>query len=384
MSYKLGERLGSYQVNSKFFKVYDGGKEQKDLDKPIWYIFGGNGTNGPKILNGYCKDLENFIAYRLKRDYRYEDIYDQVRIMGVIYETSEEDDVFRFSKDDCVSFAKTRLMPLFLDNKGRLLSKEECKKNLSNINFFSHSYGAEVVDNVFFELKVMLVECIVKECRGKTKRISDISSMTDIQEIFDSCFHVAYAPVVDSTHIPTVRIKSLKDEFYSKRYMRHAKQCLGGDEFNGVSIAYFNPHDNICDYFKSDCHSPCVEIWSSCLLNNGYPRFKMDEHQFCITRNKDDELCDVGENNNYSETNMNADCVSNIVASILTMATDRSIKNNKTPNSPVIQCNMQKYLLKAREIHNCYHLDELAFSEMSKKEKLRYFFSKLLSGGMGR
>jgi hypothetical protein len=167
--------------------------------------------------------------------------------------------------------------------------------------------------------------------------------------------------------------------------MRHTKQCLGGDEFNGVSIAYYNPHDNICDYLKADCHSPCVEIWSSCLLNNSYPQFKMDEHQFCITRNKDDELCSIDEdNNNYSEPNFNADCVSNIVASILTMATARSIKNNKTPNSPVIQCNMQKYLLKAREIHNCYHLDELAFSEMSKKEKLRYFFSKLLSGGMGR
>jgi hypothetical protein len=387
MSYNLCERTGIYHLNHNFFRVYEDTRTLRKLNKPIWYIFGGNITDRPEYLNGYCKDLENFLSFRLRRDYSIENIYDYISIMGVVYGFSDGDGTKGLSEKDCFDFAQTRLLPLFLDSNGNLLNKEECKKNLSQINFFSHSYGAEAIYNIFEILK-KLVKCKINEERElKPNRMSDLLCDKDIQDVFNSCFHISYAPVVDSTYIPTVRIKSLKDGIYPRSYVEYVKSNLSKKKLNGISIKHYEPFDDIFNYFKPECFSPCLEIWSSCLLNDKRPESIIDEHQMCVLRDCDDELRPTdgcSSNGVYSVVSKNADCVSNIMSSIIESATIRSIENSQTLGTPVINVDMKDYYDDAKDIHACYHLDELTYQELPKIQKIKLGLNKLIDKFWGR
>ena len=86
----------------------------------------------------------------------------------------------------------------------------------------------------------------------------------------------------------------------------------------------------------------------------------------------------------YSVVSKNADCVSNIMSSIIESATIRSIENSQTLGMPVINVDMKDYYDDAKDIHACYHLDELTYQELPKIQKIKLGLNKLIDKFWGR
>lgn len=170
------------------------------INKPVVICLGGNTTKTSASANGMCKIAESLIGLKPKVGNE-GGTYDDVDLIGVSYGAIENDGVAepitKIAKDEVKSLVYNLLLPLARGEEGITLSVDEAKRNFSNINFFSHCYGAQVVNEIVMEFGNAMLALGYKA--------------NEILEIEQQMTSVSYAPLAEVYNMPSLQIISARD-----------------------------------------------------------------------------------------------------------------------------------------------------------------------------
>lgn len=304
------------------------------ITKPTIVCLGGNGVIDAELANGFCKRAETFVGLKIGDASMYS-TYRNIDLIGFSYgRDSVAQTAGAFNDEEINKIVDNIFMPLFLDNKGKLLPKEICAKNMSLVTFFSHCHGAKEVNNFINNIDSKLL------MKGSTKE--------DNQFIFSQSFSFSYSPLTDETWLPTVRVDSLQDSFnygLGEIYRNSYYQTL-----NGVAIK----HDGPGQFRRNPAwmvRNETISIYSSQLLNQlGVHK---DEHSIKFLER--DEKWSIGAN---AQNAKNADAVSQMAGYAVAMAVVNSLDNSRSDDLvPKMSFNELKNEL--QDILDGYKADEL-------------------------
>lgn len=265
------------------------------VDKPIILVLGGNATTDTKSCNGYCKIVENLIGMELKSGDS-DNIYEYADIVGVIYpdkeKTKQGDMIGDLGSLDAEMLVDNILAPLVLDQDQHLLSIDECKKNLSQVTFFSHCQGALETYKILSALTKVI-----------NKADPSVNSAT-IVDIMSVMTNVSYAPVTTATLCPAVRCYSIADSneqvMWPEKVVEFNRNTE--DNYEPLKVARSYPGENIKQIAET------IDIMT----------VKMEHEVSFIERNNLWQLV----NGEYNE-----DCVSQMMAYSLARSVANSITN---------------------------------------------------------
>lgn len=143
--YSIGKRDLSCQNNWKQLNT-----RSYKIDKPTIFCFGGNATKTEEIANGMCKVAASLIGLKQKKADEGA-TYDEVDVVGVSYgETFKDSPEFAsfIKQSELLELVDNVFVPLAVDENFSRLSTEQAQKNFNQITFFSHCYGAVVVNQL--------------------------------------------------------------------------------------------------------------------------------------------------------------------------------------------------------------------------------------------
>lgn len=279
------------------------------ITKPVIICLGGNGTIDSTLANGFCKRAETMVGLKIADSNLYS-TYRHIDVLGFVYgRDSEKQTAGSFNNDEISKIVDNLLMPLCIDNNGKLLPVEKTAKNFSLITFFTHCHGAKEVNNLMSNLNQKL------EAKGY--------SSEDIKFIMSQSFQFSYSPLVSDNWLPTVRVDSFCDSFnygLAKLYRDTYYHAL-----NGVAVK----HDK-AGFFRKNPYpwtrQETISIFTSKLVNvpEGYNGTNVvDEHS--IRYLERDENWAIGKNAFNAK---NANVVSMMAGYSVARAVANSLENS--------------------------------------------------------
>lgn len=246
--------------------VSDVEKSNFKIHRPIIICLPGNGCISSEKANGFCKIVERTMGLNHEADSIAQNTsYDYVDVLGVHYATNNDKQTSgTMNKEEVNNFVERFLMPLCVDDNGKLLDINTISLNFSQITFFSHCYGSVALSEI--------IHCL----SDKLKNLG--LSPNNIHSALSNTCQITYSAFTTSTPIPTIRIESLTDSFH--KGLDEIYENTYGHKLNGVEIQ----HDNRGYFRKQPSHNVDFEIlhiFSSRLLNleNNRDMSKLiDEH----------------------------------------------------------------------------------------------------------
>lgn len=329
------------------------------MDKPIVICLSGNYAMSNNLANAFCKRAERQLDLLLKNfDNRLTVPTDLVDILGCAYGSTAElklPDMFAENREDFQSKYPTIddyiedhpenlsysyvgkmhrneifdlveyiLLPMCSKNGNKIPVENACK-NLSQVTFFSWCHGAREVS------------LIVKKLSYLCKKIGYNSE--EIKTMLGALMHITYAASVNDNYTPAVRIDSLRDDFIFPTTNEYL-------DINGLHIDIDNANVEIQSYFDS------IHIYTSKLTNLD----SSDNDEHLIT------YLDRNENWDIKENHPNADCVSQIMAWVLSRSVENSLENAKS-DKYIPKPDLQELLDEIVDIKNSFNQEDLMFKE---------------------
>ena len=189
--FKLGQRVKqSSQYPDKWKIIED---DILPIDKPIIVCLGGNGVVSNTFANGMAKLVENMLNDNKKENLV--DIY-SLRYGGNVGEITGN-----ILSSEIEELAYKIFLYRLVDEKGHRLSNTQAEMNMRNLNFFTHCFGAKVLDNLFN---------YVSNCMEQLKYSDE-----EIKSILGQVLHISYAPTQSNFNYgQNIFIKSLCDKTY--------------------------------------------------------------------------------------------------------------------------------------------------------------------------
>lgn len=214
------------------------------ITKPTVICLGGNCTKTVEEANGICKIASSLIG--LKNKVCDEQATDQeVDIIGVAYGALENNlntKTTMVTKEEVALLVDTLLLPLAVNEDGERFSFEQAQRNFCNVNFFSHCYGARILNEMNFDL---MRKMLVKGYSSK--------EILDIQKQMTS---VSYAPIEEVFNLTSIQAISLKDLITAvpsnanNKFQDTYREILSGDiMFSGTYL--FQEDENTVTLFTS-------------------------------------------------------------------------------------------------------------------------------------
>lgn len=340
-------------------------------DKPVWYVFTGDGANGDNDLNGYLKFVVDIQKNKLERDYAVDGLYDKVDFYAIRYSERKRGFCgplkYSMTDSDICEFLYYRIVPLFYDNKNQLLKKEDIKKRLIRINIFSHCYGSNVVYNIFEELIKIIVTQAKLECACVKNRQSDLCNEDDVREVLKSIRHISYAPINEKINLPTVRVRPLRDGIVENgNLLPYRYKDLCGEFLDGVDTRLFDNGEGLLGKNDDCVKAKSLDIYSSKMLNTIDSPSPANEHLlFQLKKDSNGNLIPVVvfpwfDFNPEEILCKNAEDISNMLEVVMADATKCSLDNYNSQNEIIIP-RTQLSDLKTRidMINNSYLTDEI-------------------------
>jgi hypothetical protein len=337
-------------------------------NKPVWYVFTGDGANADKDINGYLKFVVDIQKNKLKREYDINDLYDKVDFCGIKYSDKKSNiggkPKYSMTSDDLTMFIYYRLIPLFYGKNNKLLKKSEIIKNLSSINIFSHCYGNGVVFDIFEQLVEIILNQAKIEYYCECDRVSDVCDENDVRECLTAIRHITYAPINEKINLPTIRIRPLKDSIVEDgELLPYVYKEHYGDFLDGVNIKMYNVGEGLIGKNNDCVKAQSVDVYSSQMMNR---ISGISEHM--LFQLKKDDNGDVVPMTvlpwfEYATQNIvceNAEDVSNILEVAMSDATKCSLDNYHTPQNPVIlKTDLEELKIRFDMINNSYLADDI-------------------------
>lgn len=169
------------------------------ITKPTVICLGGNFTKKSREANNMCKIAESLLG--LKRQISDERAtYNDVDLVGVAYGEIEGKSASSSTAVTMLEVAEmvdSLLLPLAVNDQGERLSMEEAQRNFCNVNFFSHCYGATVINSMIFDL-------------GR-KMLALGYQSSEILNIEGQMTSVSYAPTAEVYNMPSFQVVSARD-----------------------------------------------------------------------------------------------------------------------------------------------------------------------------
>ena len=179
--------------------------EQVDTTKPIIICFGGNGTMTSRGANYYAKLVQGWLGIRDAQDY--------CPVISFYYGGVPNSKTGILNDDELLEISQNLFLPL-IQKSGRRLDLTTAQKNMRNLNFFTHCYGATVVNRLVFNCLDLMDEL------EYTKE--------EQSAILSQILQVGYAPDNYNYYTTNFFVKSLNDERFGYRYR---KEISNVDEF---------------------------------------------------------------------------------------------------------------------------------------------------------
>lgn len=300
-------------------------------DKPIIVCIGGNGTTTEDSANGVCKLVENHLQLLFKQDSKNR-VYENVDIISAVYPINDDGEKGKFSNEDINKFVDEVLIKLIQDENDELLPLNEACKRLSQVTFFTFCRGHLEVDKImrafYKELKLL----------GYSRQECNI--------LMISTFEVSYAPLTYNSVIPVMFVDSKQDEMLNSAWKNNETNIHIDDGLNGVAIRLEKYGDPLLSGVAiSEAIFDSLHVYSSKLRNN----LDEDEHNLAI-------LSRDGEWNAKYEPN--ADCVSQIIAWVLSRMVENGMKN-KNSKKFVPKMDFEELLEEVESIKNGFSEEQL-------------------------
>ncbi len=190
----VGQRVAKKDDNNswKLLKL-----KEIDTTKPILICLGGNGTLIPKDANFYAKVAQQFLGTQNN--------YDFIPIISFCYSKYEKTYSKKgsFIDNEIKEIAQQLFAPLISEN-GVKLELNQAQKNMRNITFLTHCYGASALHK------------LVLECSKMMERLQ--YNQNEITQILQNIVHVSYAPDINTSYTKNIFVKSLSDKRFGNAY----------------------------------------------------------------------------------------------------------------------------------------------------------------------
>ncbi len=307
--------------------------EEYDPSRPIVFCLSGNGTINAAGANGFCKIAENYLRLMFGK----KDPESFVDLVGVVYSSpglmaklKSKDDVGaeeyleefpdsilkkvgkigEFSPEDAKHFVETVFMSRCMSGDSRL-SLDECRKNMSQVSFFTFCYGADALNMIMSQLKTSLQENGFKE--------------EEVLSIMGSMSHVSFARKNYTRDIPTTAFYAVEDGDIGQmpRLIRHMENnnqelCIR----NAVSGKFAMGQELYPSRFGSNTTMDYLEL--------AYKGFGSSEDGI---NEKDHFISYLGRNSEWDLATASPekiDLISQMIAWSLSRAVEHSLDNQKS------------------------------------------------------
>ena len=289
-------------------------------DKALLVCFGGNGTVTDRTANNPLSIVEGMMGIKAEDVNSSSSSYKHLNVISCVYGKDNKDDsVGRLSPEEYAEIATDLLISRCVDENGSLLPFEDCCKNFSLLNFFSHCEGAVSVNNIFKSFSRQIKQL------GMTQE--QLQTLTAIP------MQITYAPYCNDTPIPTIRFNSMTDSL--NRDLAQTYKSIYGHELNGIETQLDEAgtfRGMKYPYVKHEL----LSIYCSRLLNvkenTDYSNL-IDEHTI-VGLMRDDKwqlntasIWDAGGRDPLKNTPVAADISSKVLGYALTVAASNSIQN---------------------------------------------------------
>ena len=307
------------------------------ITKPTFISLGGNGTINTHFANGSCSRMERLMGLKPK----YADIYStykDVDLIGFYYGIDNEKDTHgSVSRNEIAYFVEKLLVPLCLNpENNRALPLEQVCVNFSRLIFFTHCYGAVVVNDMMEYLrKKLLIKGFSEE---------------DINTIYSQAVNIAYSPLEDDYYLPTIKVNSFCDSFNITTDLKEWFIKKYGYKLDGVAI--YNELKDIAENNKNE-NQKVISIYSSKLINLKTNKENLiDEHlSECVDLN---EKWMAGKKSGGAK---NSECVSRIVGYSLAYAGARALNIHKS--NSIMPLNLNNLENNLKDVLESYKAEDL-------------------------
>ena len=255
--YGIGKRDLSCENNWKKLNTHS-----YKIDKPTIFCFGGNTTSTAEKANGMCKVAASLIGLKQKESDEGA-TYDEVDVVGVSYgEMLENDPSFAsyITQQELLELVDNVFVPLVVDENLTRLSTEQAQKNCNQVTFFSHCYGATVVNQ--------LVSFLFSRMQSFGYSNQEI---LDIQRQMTS---ISYAPMEEICNVSSIYAISAHDrivempKYASEQFRQVYENYHRGDiVFDGSYL--FQEDENTVVLFTSNMNKGPVSEHALSLLERG-------------------------------------------------------------------------------------------------------------------
>lgn len=293
------------------------------ITKPTIICLGGNGTIETRKANNVCKLVESLMGIKIESTNDITSSYKDVEIVGLSYgKEKETDTIGTINKEECEEIVNALFVPLCTDKSGNPLSVHDSCKNFSNLTFFTHCYGADVLNMLMTNLN---------------QKLQNLGySNEDIHNIYGQAFQVSYAPYHNDSWLPNVRVDSMTDSHHRDLYQTYPS--IYGHKLDGIESYIdkaFTFRGKPYPYTRQDT----ISIYTSRLINitdNTDLSRLIDEHNVNYLQrdaNWRSDGCTVWENagnERWQNTPINLDIVSQAMGYVLSRSVANSINNAST------------------------------------------------------
>ena len=316
------------------------------ITKPTVICLPGNGSITTKQANGFCGMVERLMGMKTT-DGQVSSSYKFVDLLGFYYSTdTEKDTAGTFNSKETEEFIDRLLLPLCVNDRGERLSLDEACKNCSLVTFFSHCYGASVVNYLITGLNTKLAKL------GYSKK--------EISLITGHFMNVSYSPYNDNHVVPTVELFSQTDSFHKgsdKEFFDKYGYYLDGIMYElNKSTDMGNSKETLDKQKNKVCVHDYIKIITSRLLNTSENRDMsklIDEHAVMYLKRDDQWNLNVD-----SIGAKNADLFSMITGYVLSWSVANSMDTVST-GKPHSKHNLDELCPILDDLLKIYEPDEL-------------------------
>ncbi|MBQ9792789.1 MAG: hypothetical protein IJW32_03510 [Clostridia bacterium] len=232
------------------------------IDKPTIFCFGGNATKTEQIANGMCKVAASLIGLKPKQANEGA-TYDEVDVVGVSYGQAFKDSsafASYITQNELLELVDNVFVPLAVNENYERLSVEQAQRNFNQVTFFSHCYGATVVNQLisFLFLRMQSFGYSNQEILNIQKQITSIS----------------YAPMEEICNVSSIYALSAHDmvvevpKYASKGFREVYESYRDGDiAFDGNYL--FQEDENTIVLFTSNMNKGPVSEHTLSLIERG-------------------------------------------------------------------------------------------------------------------
>ena len=308
------------------------GLKDFSVEKPTIICLGGDQTFRDSLIKDLCDTVGRIIGLGVQGP-REIASYNNIDVVGIYYgQDKETDKTFCLSEEDRDDIVNHILLPLCVDEEGKLLPLEQICKNFSLLNFFTHCHGAFELYKITAKLHKILLD------KGLTNE--------QAHEVYAHSFHCSYAANWHESFYPTMYMYSLIDACF--RHIDYVYSGCYGEVLDGVSIKYDLPGkfmtENISSRnYNEHVHHDSIIVFSSRLVNpppegKRYFEHIYDEHSYRFLDRCSKNWRSTGVDSVYTP---NADLVSQMAAYAMAVNITASLHtyrtNKLTKRMPIVE-----------------------------------------------